>query len=123
MQPVEGVCQQKQVGWGLVVCAVLCCVWAPTTQADGVFFGGAGLHRARFSLGIGIGLPWPGYYPPAYYYPPPPAYYYPPPAYYPAPSVTYVPAAPPYRYYCPELREYYPIVAECASGWLRVIPE
>jgi hypothetical protein len=26
------------------------------------------------------------------------------------------------RYYCPDTREYYPVVASCASPWLKVIP-
>lgn len=48
--------------------------------------------EARFVVGIGVGVPFPAYYPPPYYaYPP--AYYYPPPVVYAPPPVVY--AAPP----------------------------
>ncbi len=50
--------------------------------------------EARVFVGVGIGVPyfgyWPGYYPAPYYYPPP-VYYAPPPVYY-APPQVYAPA-------------------------------
>jgi len=42
---------------------------------------------AQARVFIGVGIPFPGFYPG--YYPPP--YYYPPPAYYPPPPVVYAP--------------------------------
>jgi hypothetical protein len=85
------------------------------------------------------------YVPPVAYYPPP-VYYappvYPSGAYYPAPvagdpqyyppatdyieqppPVAQAPQGPDYLYFCPDTRLYYPAVAECASGWLRVVPD
>jgi hypothetical protein len=85
--------------------------------------------------------------PPPLYYAPPPAYYAPPayadPNYYAQPSypsdsyyappaasdpqyqppVAQAPQSPDYLYFCPDTRQYYPAVAECASGWLKVVPD
>ena len=87
---------------------------------------------------------------PVYYYAPPPVYYAPPvtyyqdpyyaaPAYssdgnYPPPVASapqyqempvepVQPQQPAYRYFCPDTRQYYPATAECASGWLKVVPD
>ena len=87
-----------------------------------------------YGVGIYLGAPW--YYG-SYYYP---AYY---PAYYEYPAVQYAPVypqsapaqgtgsttppdyvAPPagtVQYYCPS-GGYYPAVATCPQGWLRVVP-
>ena len=76
---------------------------------------------------------------PSVYYAVPPVYYAPPPAYY-EPPVTYIEqppaiAAPPAatgpypitpdastRYFCPELRRFYPEVTQCRAGWMKVLP-
>jgi hypothetical protein len=105
-------------------------------------------HGSRVFIGLGFGAPWlgwgwPAYYPAYYpyyagYYPAYPAYA----ADYPygyeygyddmAPS--YVQKDAPaygqprsgqrgeYLYYCPDPAGYYPQVATCAQGWLRVVP-
>ena len=78
------------------------------------------------------------YYPPTSYYEAPgsyaaPASYYPAPAYSeppPPPAQAPVPPAGPYsaeqalsyRYYCPDVRLYYPEIKECPAGWLTVLP-
>jgi hypothetical protein len=83
------------------------------------------------------------YAPPPVYYAPPVTYYqdpyYPAPtysagAYYPPPVATapqyqempvepVQPQPPAYRYFCPDSRQYYPAIADCASGWLKVVPD
>src|ERR1700761_6320407 len=50
----------------------------------------AGAAEAR--VFVGIGVPFPGFYPAPYYYPPPPVYYAPPPPVVYAPPQTYAPA-------------------------------
>ena len=76
--------------------------------------------------------------PPAAYAPPPASYYEPPQTQYPPSSgnearapgtATQTPVGPysveqglNYRYFCPDTRQYYPEVKECASGWLTVVP-
>lgn len=83
-------------------------------------------HHFRSHVGIFIGGPVWGWYPPPYYYPP--AYYYPP--------VVEVPVAPPvyieresapatggYWYYCERPQGYYPYVKSCPGGWQRVRPQ
>ena len=75
----------------------------------------------------------PGYYaPPSYpsgsYYVPPVAcdpQYQPPPTgpAQPQPPAAQAPQAPDYQYFCPDTRLYYPATAECASGWLKVVPD
>jgi hypothetical protein len=96
----------------------------------GHFHGG----HSRVFIGVGFGAPfwgwgwWPGYYYPyAYpaYYPAYPYYDYP---YYDY-SGSYVeqgssaPAPSNYSYYCPDPAGYYPEVATCPKGWLRVVPQ
>jgi len=119
----------------------------------GNWHGGGDWHGhggSHFVFGVGFGAPWWGwgwpyyyypYYYPSYYYP---AYSYP---YYDYPysygdSGEYIeqgqaaPAAPAprtgqfqsgqyptYSYYCPDPAGYYPQVATCAKGWLRVVPQ
>jgi hypothetical protein len=52
----------------------------------------AGPAHARVFVGVGIGVPFPGfYYPPPVYFPPPPVYFAPPPVVY-APPQTFTPA-------------------------------
>ena len=100
--------------------------------------------HSRFVVGVGFAAPWwgwwPGYY--AYAYP---AYYAGYPYYYDYPypydySGGYVEqgssgsqSAPgtssgqfspgQYSYYCPDPAGYYPQVATCSKGWLRVVPQ
>lgn len=86
----------------------------------------------RFSLGVGVGVPfgWYGYYPPPYsyyqspYYGPAAAVPYTPPTYIeqPAPAPQAVPVPQGFWYYCAESNAYYPYVSQCESGWQRVSP-
>jgi hypothetical protein len=109
---------------------------------------GGGWHGSRVFVGVGFGAPWlgwgwwPGYYPA--YYPYYAGYY---PAYpyavdypygyeygYESMAPSYVQKDAPaydqqgsgqrgqYQYYCPDPAGYYPQVATCARGWLRVVP-
>jgi hypothetical protein len=83
-------------------------------------------HGVRWSVGIGVPLYAPWYYPP-------PAYYYPAPApvvvqqqpiyveQHPAPPPQAAPAEQ-FWYYCPDSKTYYPYVQNCASAWQRVTP-
>jgi hypothetical protein len=115
-------------------------------NGGGSWRGGGNWHghggHSRFVVGIGFGAPWwgwwPGYYYPySYYYP---AYYAAYPYYYDYPypydySGGYVeqgssgntpqsaPAPGQYSYYCPDPAGYYPQVATCSKGWLRVVPQ
>lgn len=102
--------------------------------------GGWNGHGSRFFVGVGFGAPWWGWGPGYYSYYPYSSYYsaYPYYADYPygydytAPG--YVQRDAPtytqprsfqggeYSYYCPDPAGYYPQVATCASGWLRVVP-
>ena len=82
-------------------------------------FADPAMARGHVSIGVGIGAPWPLYYPPPYYYYPP---------------VVAVPAAPPVYiersagedlgtadwYYCDARKAYYPYVKDCPAGWRRV---
>ena len=98
--------------------------------------------HTRFVVGVGFGAPWWGWWP-GYYYPYYPAYYVGYPYYHDYPydySGGYVeqgssnnPSAPgassgqfssgQYSYYCPDPAGYYPQVATCSKGWLRVVPQ
>jgi hypothetical protein len=85
----------------------------------------AAAHGVRWSVGIGVPLFSPWYYPAPYYYP------------YPAPVVVqqqqpvYVESAPApqaapaeqFWYYCPDSKTYYPYVKSCSSAWQRVRPQ
>jgi hypothetical protein len=86
--------------------------------------------QAHFRGGIWIGPVWgPGWWGPAYSY----SYAYPYPYYAPPPTVIrqepeeYVQPAPQpeqqYWYYCPDPQGYYPYVAKCPKGWMKVAPE
>ena len=66
-----------------------------------------GVHRSGGHLRCPRGLRAAPYYPPTSYYVPPPAP---------------VEQGLNYRYFCPDTRQYYPEVKECASGWLTVLP-
>lgn len=46
---------------------------------------------AQARVFVGVGIPFPGYYPPPVYYPPPPVYYAPPPVIYAPPPQVYTP--------------------------------
>ncbi|WP_306607079.1 hypothetical protein [Azonexus sp.] len=84
-------------------------------------------HRPRTHVGVVIGPVWsPFWFPPPVYYPPPVLIA--PPA--PLPPVYIEQVAPPpaattadYWYYCKSARAYYPAVADCAEGWLPVLPQ
>ena len=91
-------------GWG----------WGP-----GAFWGGA-------AFGAALAYPYYGYpyryygYPYPYGYP----YAYPPPYAYSQPPQPQVYAEPQqeYWYHCKDPEGYYPYVASCPSGWMRVVP-
>ena len=112
-------------------------------HGGGNWHGGHG-HGSRVFVGVGFGAPWWGlgywtaYYS-SYYYPYYSAYSAYPYSYTDYPySYDYAPGyvqkdAPAYSqprsfqggeysYYCPDPAGYYPQVATCASGWLRVVP-
>jgi len=104
----------------------------------------APLPRTRIVVApLVIYRPAPIFYVPPVAYIPPPLYYVPPVypsgAFYPAPvagdpryqppTTEYVEQppsvaqAPQYQYFCPDTRLYYPAASECASGWLKVVPD
>jgi hypothetical protein len=116
--------------------------WSGGNWHGGSSWNGGSWHHGghnRVFVGVGLGWPWwgwgwgwwPGYYP---YYP---AYGYP---YYDYPYGDYsggyieqgssgeaqpapAPSGPQYSYYCPDPAGYYPQVATCPKGWLRVLPQ
>lgn len=94
----------------------------------GGFHGGhfhGGFHGHGFVGSVFIGAPffWPWYYDyPAYTYYGYPSYYYDYPTQVYVEPQTSVPAQPAARYYCPDAG-YYPTVATCPRGWLRVLPD
>jgi hypothetical protein len=55
---------------------------------------GLAAHPANARVFVGIGIPFPGFYPAPYYYPPPPVYYPPPPVVYAPPPQVYAPPPP-----------------------------
>ena len=86
--------------------------------------GGGGFHgHGHFGVGVVVG-PWWGPYSYGYPYP-----YYPY-GYDASPVVIqsepeYLepqPLAPQYRYYCSDPGGYYPAVARCPKGWMKVVP-
>ncbi len=101
---------------------------------------GGGWHHGGHSIGLGVVVGVPLYWPDYYYYP-----YYPysyPYPYYPYSYYSYPPAAPyappyvvpndtrpptgeqtPSWYYCPSAKAYYPYVRQCPKGWQRVPPQ
>jgi hypothetical protein len=101
----------------------------------GGYYGHGG--GVRFSIGVGVGVPFGwysgyyGYYPPPYYapyYPPVVTAPYAPPTYVEqgspqtAPAPQAVPAPQGFWYYCADSKAYYPYVNQCPSGWQRVSP-
>ena len=56
----------------------------------------------------------------SYYSPPPPVTYIEQPQAYPDPG--YAPGASSTRFFCPELRRFYPEVRQCPGGWMQVLP-
>ncbi|OIQ88677.1 hypothetical protein GALL_294600 [mine drainage metagenome] len=103
------------------------------TMLAGIAVSGmAQADRVHVGIGLGFGVPYPGYY-----YPPPYPYYYPYPYY---PPVVVAPAQPPvyveqgsaqpapaaaetyYWYHCEKPDGYYPYIKECPGGWQRVAP-
>jgi len=96
-------------------------------HGGGHYHGGGYYHGGRGYYGyyggyFGFPYYYPGYYP--YYYP----YAYPTYPSYPDPStsteppVTYGAPEQNYWYYCKDAQAYYPYVASCPGGWMRVVP-
>ncbi|KAF3998401.1 hypothetical protein [Glaciimonas immobilis] len=92
----------------------------------GGYYGHGGFYGP--SVGISIGDPY--YYgPPPVYYAPPPVYYAPQPVYIEPEQQTYierndtVAAGPDIKYYCSNPVGYYPQIARCPKGWLKVVPD
>jgi len=101
--------------------------------------GGKVVVGSRVVVGVGVGFPvywgprW--YYPyPAYPYAPYSYPYYYPPAYYPSGPTSYIEqgsgqgvpqqqAPEQWWYYCAESKMYYPYTKECPGGWQRVSPQ
>jgi hypothetical protein len=89
------------------------------------------MHMCAWGSASGSGPRWgwpgpwygPGYAVPAYPYSYPYGYPYivPPVVVQPAPPA-YAPAPPYYWYYCGSAQAYYPYVAQCPEGWMRVVP-
>ncbi|HUH83188.1 MAG TPA: hypothetical protein VLX85_01185, partial [Stellaceae bacterium] len=81
---------------------------------------GTSAAQARVFVGIGVGVPFYPYYPPAYYYPPP-VVYVPPPVYAAPAAPAYVQQPTSQWYYCDNPQGYYPTVQSCSTGW-RPVP-
>jgi hypothetical protein len=87
---------------------------------------GAGAAEARTFVSVGVGVPLyaPYYYPPPVYYAPPvvyappPVVYSPPPVVYSAPTYVQQPAQT--WYYCDNPAGYYPYVSSCPTAWRQV---
>ena len=85
-------------------------------------------HRPRSQVSVIVGPVWsPYWFPPPWYYQPPILIAPPPP---PPPPIYIEQVAPrsaapsaDYWYYCKSTQAYYPAVAECADGWLAVLPQ
>ena len=81
-------------------------------------------HRHPHPLPATVVVPaygtWFWYYPPAFSYGLASPFYAMPPAF--AGGSGYAPGTSEYWYFCPDSRQYYPYVRECASGWLAVVP-
>lgn len=88
--------------------------------AHGYYYGhgyyGHGYYgRGYYGPNVVIGIPWG---PPPVYYAPPPVVYVTPP-----PPQTYIEKTPNYAYYCRRPAGYYPQVARCPDGWMKVVPD
>lgn len=80
-----------------------------------------GYPYRRYAGGVlFVGAPF--YAAPSYYYPAP-AYYAPAPEYLEQPQGQYQDDTQAFWYYCAPLRQYYPQVQQCPSGWQRVPPQ
>jgi len=97
---------------------------AATMMASGSSFAYGyygGYHHGFYGPRVGVVIG--GWGPPPIYYAPPPVVYAPPPVVYvtpPAPR-TYIEKTPQYSYYCQRPTGYYPQVARCPSGWMKVV--
>lgn len=106
-------------------CVVLAVVASAPASAHG-YWGGP-----RF--GIGVVVPFPGYYPgyyspwydypPGYAYEPPVVYVQPTPAAAPAPLASAPAAQQGFWYYCADSKMYYPYAKDCPSPWQQVSPQ
>src|SRR3990172_683214 len=108
-----------------------------------VVAGGGGKVFVGSRVVVGVGVGFPVYWGPRWYYPHPAAYpyyapysypYYYPPDAYPSRPTTYIeqgsgqaapqqPAPEHWWYYCAESKMYYPYAKECPGGWQRVSPQ
>ena len=84
--------------------------------------------RGRVFFGARIGVGYPGWWGPRYYWGGPvvgwPYYYAPPPVVVEQPPVYSEPEQeqPYYWYYCQNPQGYYPYVKSCPGGWMQVVP-
>jgi hypothetical protein len=78
-----------------------------------------GEHLGRLGWWWVVGGAW--YFYPAPVYPSPDPYV-PPAVVTQVPPSPPTPSPPPYWYFCPSVKGYYPSVAECPEGWSRVVP-
>jgi hypothetical protein len=79
-----------------------------------------GEHLGRLGWWWVVGGAWYFYPAPVYSYPDP---YVPPAVVTQVPPAPPTPSPPPYWYYCPSVKGYYPYVAECPEGWRPVTPQ
>jgi hypothetical protein len=85
--------------------------------------------RVHFGAHVIVGGPiwwgpwWPYWYPPYYAAPPVIIREEPQPQVYVQQQTPAPPPAQQYWYYCPDSKVYYPYVQECASDWLKVVPQ
>lgn len=108
---------------GMMVVLMVAIVPADAARrGHGGHFGHRGGHGG-FSVFVGPGLLWPGWWGPYPYYP----YYPAPPVIVQQPSELYVQPNPQveepgYWYFCQEPQGYYPYVKKCPKGWMQVVP-
>jgi hypothetical protein len=112
-----------KLGAAAIVPAIVLLAVAASAPASAHGFGGG----PRF--GIGVVVPFPGYYPGYYspWYDYPPGYAYEPPVVYVQPTPAAAPAAAPaaqsFWYYCADSKMYYPYAKDCPSPWQQVSPQ
>jgi hypothetical protein len=79
------------------------------------YYGHGYYGHGYYGPNVVIGIPWG---PPPVYYTPPPVVYVAPP-----PPQNYIEKAPNYAYYCRRPAGYYPQVARCPEGWMKVVTD